>query len=102
MRYLILAALLTASSAHAQNYVVAQKDKAFVPAHLRIKVGDTVDFVNGDPFFHNVFSLSDAKTFDLGSYPEGQGRKVTFDTPGVVTVECAIHPHMKMTIEVTK
>jgi plastocyanin len=69
---------------------------------LKIKAGDTVNFVNQDPFFHNVFSLSDAKTFDLGSYPQGQGRKMTFDEPGVVEIECAIHSQMKLVIEVTK
>jgi plastocyanin len=69
---------------------------------LKIKAGDTVNFVNQDPFFHNVFSLSDAKTFDLGSYPQGQGRKMKFNEPGVVEIECAIHSQMKLVIEVTK
>lgn len=91
-----------AINASADEYVISQKDKAFTTKHLRIKVGDTVNFTNQDPFFHNVFSLSDAKTFDLGSYPKGQGRKVTFDEPGVVEVECALHPQMKMTLEVAK
>ena len=59
-----------------------------------------VSFKNEDPFFHNVFSLSDAKTFDLGSYPKGQSKSVTFDKPGTVEVECSIHPEMKMLIEV--
>jgi len=91
-----------ALNAAAADYVVGQKGKAFTKSHLKIKVGDTINFTNQDPFFHNVFSLSDAKTFDLGSYPEGQGRKVTFDEPGVVEVECALHPQMKMTVEVAK
>jgi plastocyanin len=81
---------------------VGQKDKQFSVSSLKIKAGDTVNFVNQDPFFHNVFSLSDAKTFDLGSYPQGQGRKMTFNEPGVVEVECAIHSQMKLVIEVTK
>jgi len=59
-----------------------------------------VSFPNQDPFFHNVFSLSPAKTFDLGSYPSGETRKVTFDKSGTVDVECAIHPHMHMSITV--
>ncbi len=57
-------------------------------------------FINNDPFFHNVFSLSDTEMFDLGSYPQGESRDVTFNTPGVVEVECAIHPEMHMTIQV--
>lgn len=87
-------------AAGAGNYVVGQKNKAFTVKHLVVKAGDTVDFTNEDPFFHNVFSLSDTKTFDLGSYPKGQSRSVTFDKPGNVDVECAIHPAMRMVIDV--
>ena len=64
-------------------------------------MGDSINFRNEDPYFHNVFSLSDAKTFDLGSYPQGQSKKVTFDKPGTVEVECAIHPNMKLVVEVS-
>jgi plastocyanin len=96
---LLLAVALNATAA---EFTVDQKDKQFSVSHLKIKVGDTVNFVNNDPFFHNVFSLSDAKTFDLGSYPQGQGRTLTFNNPGVVEVECAIHSQMKLVVEVTK
>jgi plastocyanin len=94
--------LAVALNATAAEYQVGQKDKQFSESHLKIKVGDTVNFLNFDPFFHNVFSLSDVKTFDLGSYPQGQGRQVTFNSPGIVEVECAIHSQMKLVIEVTK
>lgn len=87
---------------HAAEIAVDQKDKQFHPQALRIKQGDSVKFVNSDSYFHNVFSLSDPKTFDLGSYPQGQARSVKFDTPGVVDVECAIHPGMKMKITIEK
>ena len=43
-----------------------------MPHVLAITRGSTVDFPNDDPFFHNVFSLSSAATFDLGRYPRGQ------------------------------
>ena len=69
---------------------------------MKIKVGDSVIFRNDDPFFHNIYSLSDTQTFDLGSYPQGQSRRATFTKPGKVEVECAIHPAMKMEIEVAK
>jgi plastocyanin len=94
--------LALAFNAMAAEFEVGQKDKQFSMSSLKIKAGDTVNFVNQDPFFHNVFSLSDARTFDLGSYPQGQGRKMTFNEPGVVEVECAIHSQMKLVIEVTK
>ena len=79
-----------------------QKGKAFAVKKLKLKVGDSVKFVNDDPFSHNVFSLSAAKNFDLGSYPQGGAKSVTFDKAGTIDVECAIHPDMTLTIEVEK
>lgn len=87
-----------AGSAGSQEHRVDQKNKQFLPGEIFIKVGDTVNFVNEDSFFHNVYSLSDTKVFDLGSYPKGEGRKVKFDSPGEVLVECAIHDQMKMKV----
>jgi len=95
-----LTALLVAGTVDAAEYEVVQKNKQFSPKELNIKVGDTVKFTNEDNFFHNVFSLSDLKTFDLGSYPKGEFKSVTFDKAGKVEVECAIHPSMLMTINV--
>lgn len=97
---LITSFLVLAVEAYAGTTTVGQKNKQFTKKKLVIKSGDKVRFTNEDPFFHNVFSLSPLKTFDLGSYPKGQFREVTFDEPGKVEVECAIHPHMRMTIEV--
>ena len=79
---------------------IGQKDKKFSVDRLTVKVGDTVKFTNDDPFFHNVFSLSPASTFDLGSYPQGESRTVKFDEAGEVHIECAIHPSMRMVVEV--
>ncbi len=97
---LSLLAILSTGIAHADEFEVGQKDKKFTEKKLTIKAGDKVKFTNEDPFFHNVFSLSDTKTFDLGSYPKGQSKTVTFDKPGKIDVECAIHPTMHMVIEV--
>lgn len=74
---------------------VVQKDQAFVPEVLPILVGTTVDFPNLDPVFHNVFSYSKAKKFDLGRYPKGHSKSVTFDTPGLIKVFCEIHSSMR-------
>jgi len=93
---------LLALNSFAAEYTVGQKDTAFTKESLSVKVGDTVSFLNEDPFFHNVFSLSDAKFFDLGSYPQGEAKSVTFDEAGTVEIECAIHPDMTMVIEVTE
>lgn len=86
--------------AFAATHNVGQKNKRFTVDKLVIAVGDTVNFPNYDDIHHNVYSISDAKVFDLGSYGQGESKSVTFDTPGIVEVECAIHPTMHMTIEV--
>jgi hypothetical protein len=57
-------------------------------------VGSSVDFPNSDKVYHNVFSLSKTRRFDLGRYPRGQSRSVVFDRTGVVRVFCEIHSHM--------
>ena len=71
-----------------------QRDQTFVPHVLAVTVGTTVDFPNSDVTFHNVFSLSKTKTFDLGRYSRGKSKAVRFDRPGVVQVFCDIHSHM--------
>jgi len=97
-----LALLEASAAAGAAEFAVEQKAKNFTIKKLNIKVGDSVKFVNDDPFSHNVFSLSDAKSFDLGSYGQGGSKTVVFDKPGTIEVECAVHPDMKMVIEVSK
>jgi plastocyanin len=99
---IFLLTFLLGSNANAAEQLVDQKDKQFSKKALKIKVGDAIEFRNSDPFAHNIFSLSDTKSFDLGSYPQGQSKKVTFDKPGKVEVECSIHPGMQMVIEVEK
>ena len=77
-----------------------QRGQRFDPQLLVIPAGSTVSFPNADPIFHNVFSLSGAKKFDLGYYPAGQTRIVKFDDPGVVQVYCHLHPNMYAAIVV--
>jgi plastocyanin len=107
-RCLLLAlALAACAAAQAREIEVSQKGKAFQQQKanvqsLKVQVGDTVNFRNDDPFFHNIFSSSQVKSFDLGSFPQGQARKVTFEKEGEVEVECAIHPEMKLRVEVSK
>ena len=71
-----------------------QRNEAFVPHLLAVMAGTTVDFPNNDKTYHNVFSLSKAKRFDLGRYAAGRSKSVRFDRPGVVRVFCDIHSHM--------
>lgn len=80
--------------------VMAQKDKMFAPSVLAVTVGSTVEFPNLDPFFHNVFSYSKVKQFDLGRYPAGGSETVTFDKPGIVKIFCEIHYSMRAYVHV--
>jgi hypothetical protein len=75
--------------------MIDQRDMKFVPRVLPVAVGTTVEFPNNDKTFHNVFSTSEAKKFDLGLYPSGESRSMTFDKPGVVKILCNVHPNME-------
>jgi plastocyanin len=94
--------LLLAAPAFSADHQVTQSAKAFSAKTLKAKIGDTVSFRNDDAFVHNIFSLSDTQTFDLGTFAKGETRKVKLDKEGRVEVECAVHPEMKMTVEVSK
>lgn len=84
--------------AYAETHSITQENKEFSLSSIKIKAGDSIDFKNNDEVFHNVFSLSDTLMFDLGSYPKGQSKSVKFTDPGVVQVECAIHPNMQLEV----
>ncbi|BCS31086.1 hypothetical protein TBR22_A02860 [Luteitalea sp. TBR-22] len=74
--------------------VMDQRNETFVPHVLAVRTGTTVDFPNSDRVYHNVFSLSATRRFDLGRYAVGRSKSVRFDRPGVVRVFCDIHSHM--------
>jgi len=73
---------------------MSQLGERFEPHVLPVRQGTRVDFPNYDDVYHNVFSLSRARTFDLGRYPKGAMKSVTFNRPGVVQVFCHIHADM--------
>jgi plastocyanin len=77
---------------------IAQQGESFSPRVVAITRGSIVDFPNGDPYFHDVFSLSRAASFDLGSYPRGSSRSWQFPREGIVKVYCHIHSHMSASI----
>jgi len=77
-----------------------QQNRRFSPDLVVIPAGASVSFPNFDPIFHNVFSLSKPKSFDLGNYAKGQTRMVAFSKPGIVAVYCHLHPNMTGTIVV--
>lgn len=74
--------------------VLDQRNLDFSPHVLAVRVGTTVAFPNNDRVFHNVFSFRNGKVFDLGMYPVGALKHVTFDRPGLSRIFCNIHPGM--------
>lgn len=83
------------SNPKAAKAVLDQRDMKFIPRVLPVLAGTSVGFPNNDKTFHNVFSTSEAKKFDLGLYPAGETRRATFDKPGVVRILCNVHPNME-------
>jgi plastocyanin len=79
---------------------MGQKDLTFLPSLLPVERGTKVEFPNHDNVYHNIFSYSPAKRFDLGRYPpdEKPTPSVTFDRAGLVTIRCDIHEHMRALI----
>ncbi len=76
---------------------VEQKGLTFLPTLLPVQVGTRIEFPNLDDTYHNIFSFSPAKRFDLGRY-RSEERPIpsqTFDKPGLVTLRCEIHEHMR-------
>jgi len=78
--------------------MMSQHGEHFNPELLIVPIGSTVSFPNDDPIFHNVFSLSKVREFDLGYYPAGETRSVKFDKSGVVQIYCHLHPEMNASI----
>jgi plastocyanin len=86
-----------ATASHAR---MIQRNKHFVPHVLPVEVGTVVDFPNLDPIFHNAFSNFDGQIFDIGLYPPGTSRSVSFRRTGIVRVFCNIHSTMSAVIVV--
>lgn len=80
--------------------VMDQKDKEFNPPVLAVMKGTKVKFNNSDPFFHNVFSNSRVKTFNVSQEKAGDASTVTFDKVGLVPIRCHIHAAMRAVIDV--
>jgi plastocyanin len=77
-----------------------QKELTFIPSLLPVELGTKVEFPNLDDVYHNIFSYSPAKRFDLGRYPPNERPTPfqIFDRPGLVTIRCDIHEHMRALI----
>lgn len=78
-----------------KKFVMAQENKELRPHVIAVMAGSTVEFANFDPVFHNIYSLSNTQSFDLGLFPKGESREQLFEKPGIVDVYCSVHPLMK-------
>ncbi len=74
--------------------IIEQRGKEFAPHVMAVPVGSTISFPNFDPIYHNVFSLSKSKSFDLGLYKSGETREVKVDKPGIIRLGCNLHAAM--------
>ncbi|HEX9641371.1 MAG TPA: hypothetical protein VGB13_08655, partial [Candidatus Krumholzibacteria bacterium] len=83
-----------------QQDELRQRGQQFHPRLLVVPVDSHVEFPNDDPIYHNVFSYSKTKRFDLGRYGKGQSKSVHFDKTGVIRVFCDVHSDMSATIVV--
>ena len=82
---------------------VQQQGATFVPHVLPVMAGTTVEWPNKDEIFHNVFSMSETKPFDLELYKGNpKDKRVTFDKAGRVDVFCSIHANMNCVVLVVE
>ena len=96
-----LSAVVFIPGARAGDARIFQRDKAFSESSLRIRAGETVTFVNADTVTHNVYSTTKGCEFELQTQTPGNSTAVPFPRICMAQVQCAIHPKMKLTVEVT-
>jgi plastocyanin len=77
---------------------ITQKGVTFIPRVKPIMAGTIIEWPNQDEIYHNVFSISEAKQFDLELYKSPEIKRVPFDKPGRVDVFCSIHTTMNCII----
>jgi len=88
------------ATALAADHSIMQKGRVFSESAISVKKGDNVVFVNDDTIAHNILSTTPGSEFNLGTQAPGASAPVAFKQAGEVTVLCAIHPRMKLTVNV--
>jgi plastocyanin len=83
-------------------HVISQLDKTFAPERIQVRVGDAVAIVNDDNTVHNAYCRSGDFKYNSGPQAPGSQSTLTFETAGTYEVRCAIHPKMKLTVEVVE
>jgi plastocyanin len=93
---------LAAGAAIGAEFEVRQSDRLFAPARLIVGKGSVVHFANDEPFVHHAFVGTPQFEADTGDIPPGERRDIVFTQAGLYTIRCAIHPQMKMLVEVSE
>jgi plastocyanin len=97
----IFAGLLAGTALGAGPYVISQKNREFQPAKINLKRGESLRIVNDDgELLHHAYLTSDKFSFDSGDQQPGSKYDVVFPVAGNFTVLCAIHPKMKLVVDV--
>jgi plastocyanin len=84
----------------AKHPMVDQKNLVFIPHVLPVVAGTTVDFANSDNVKHNIYTQSETKNFNLGTYGNDVVKQVTFDKEGESALACNVHAEMSAFIVV--
>jgi plastocyanin len=98
---LVMAAMTRGGAAGAAppvKHTVAIEGTAFVSADLTVNAGDTVVWVNRDPYPHTATSKTAG--FDSRDIAPGKSWTYTAKTKGDFAYLCAIHPSMQGTLHV--
>lgn len=94
----------------AADVEIVQKDRKFLKTEkgkddqitkIKLKVGDSITFKNEEKeITHNVYSLGPKNSFEIQVQEPGKKSTINFKEKGTTDVECAIHPSMKLKVEV--
>jgi plastocyanin len=87
-----------AAGAAPASHTVMMDSSAFSPRSLTVKLGDSVVWVNTDPFPHTATSRT-AK-FDSRRVPAGGSWTYRTERKGTFDYVCTLHPGMKGTLTV--
>jgi cytochrome c peroxidase len=97
---LFLAGVVRVGFAIGAEVIVSQKDRAFSPNVVQLALGQTLSIHNDDQFIHDVLVNSENFSFDSGEQGVGQDVQIKFPAAGHYRVTCAIHPKMRLEVEV--
>lgn len=84
------------------EFEVRQADRLFAPARIVVGRGSVVHFANDEKFVHHAFVDTPQFSADTGDIPPGETRDIVFTKPGTYVIRCAIHPQMKLIVEVSE